>query len=109
MVQKNEMKPSTNYVLKVIILNWWLLHKLSIIFNSYSACKGQDNQEWDARQKDWMIEGEGIVDGAAKEPSRKLVAEWVSEVYNNFPVQTVRNAWMKRGMNGSKEWNEAIN
>jgi hypothetical protein len=47
--------------------------------------------------EDWMIEGEGIVDGAAKEPSRKLVAEWVLEVYNNFPAQTARNAWMKTG------------
>ena len=47
--------------------------------------------------EDWMIEGEGIVDGAAKEPSRKLVAEWVLAVYNNFPAQTARNAWMKQG------------
>ena len=30
-----------------------------------------------------MIEGEGIIDGAAKEPSIKLVAEWMLEVYNN--------------------------
>ncbi len=43
-----------------------------------------------------MIEGEGIVDGAAKEPVRKLVAEWVLEVYNNFSVQTSMNAWMKK-------------
>ena len=42
------------------------------------------------------IEGEGIDYGAAKEPSRKLVAEWVLEVYNNFPAQTARNAWMKK-------------
>ena len=47
--------------------------------------------------EDWMIEGERIVDGAVKEPSRKLVAEWVLEVYNNFPAQTARNAWMKSG------------
>ncbi len=43
MVQKNEMKPSTNYVLKAIVLNWWLLLKLSIIFNSNSGCKEQDS------------------------------------------------------------------
>ncbi len=43
-----------------------------------------------------MIEGEGIVDGAAKESSRKLVTEWVLEVYS-FPEQTARNAWMKKG------------
>jgi hypothetical protein len=26
---------------------------------------------------DWMLEGDGIVDGVAKEPSRKLVEEWL--------------------------------
>ena len=44
-----------------------------------------------------MLEGEGIVNGAAKEPSPKLVAEWLVDVYNNIPGQTVRNAWMKKG------------
>jgi hypothetical protein len=44
-----------------------------------------------------MIEGDGIVDSAAKEPSRKLVAEWLLGVYKNIPGQTVRNAWMKKG------------
>jgi hypothetical protein len=34
---------------------------------------------------------------AAKEPSRRLVAEWVLEVYNEIPQQTARNAWMKTG------------
>ncbi len=67
--------------------------------------KSRVREKWEA----WMIEGEGIVDGSAKEPSRKLVAEWVLEVYYNFPAQTARNAWMKRGMNGSKELNEDIN
>ena len=47
--------------------------------------------------EDWMIEGKGIVDCDAKEPSRKLVAEWVLDVYSNFSVQTARNAWMKKG------------
>jgi hypothetical protein len=47
--------------------------------------------------EDWMIEGEGIKDGAAKELSRKLLAEWVLDVYTNFPAQTLRNAWMKKG------------
>ena len=66
--------------------------------------KSKVKEKWE----DWMIEGEGIIDGAAKEPSRKLVAEWVLEVYSNFPVQTARKAWMKRGMNGSTELNENI-
>ena len=47
--------------------------------------------------EDWMIEGEGIVNGATKEPSRKLVAERVLDVYNNFPVQNARNELMKEG------------
>jgi hypothetical protein len=44
-----------------------------------------------------MLEGEGIVNGAAKEPSRKLVAEWPVDVYTNIPGQMVKNAWMKKG------------
>ena len=44
-----------------------------------------------------MIEGDGIVDVAAKEPSRKLVAGWILDVYKNIPGQTARNAWMKKG------------
>ena len=55
--------------------------------------KSRMRDKWE----DWMIEGEGIVDGAAKESSRKLVAEWVLEVYNNVPAHIARNAWMKRG------------
>ena len=47
--------------------------------------------------EDSMIEREGIVNGAAKELSRKLVAEWVLDVYNNVPAQTARNAWMNKG------------
>ena len=55
--------------------------------------KSEIRDKWE----DWMIEGEGIVDGAAKELTRKLVAEWVLDVYNNFPAHTARNAWMKKG------------
>jgi hypothetical protein len=35
--------------------------------------------------KDWMTEGDGIVDGVAKEPSHKLVVEWIVEVYADIP------------------------
>ena len=55
--------------------------------------KSRMRDKWE----DWMIEGEGIVNGAAKELSRKLVAKWVLDIYDNFPVQTARNAWMKKG------------
>ncbi len=46
-----------------------------------------------------MLESEGFVDGAAKEPSpsQKLVAEWLIDVYTSIPGQTVRNEWMKTG------------
>ncbi len=47
--------------------------------------------------EDWMLEREGIVNGAEKEPSRKLVMEWLVDVCSNNPGQMVRNAWMKKG------------
>ena len=46
--------------------------------------------------EDWMLDGEGMVNGAAKEPTQKIMAEWVLEVYNTIPGQTARNAWMKK-------------
>ena len=52
--------------------------------------------KWDQ----WMVEGEGIVNGQAKEPSCKMVAEWVVEVYNNIPDAIGMNAWKKEGF----EW-----
>jgi hypothetical protein len=50
-------------------------------------------QKWE----DWMTEGDGIVDGVAKEPSRKLVAEWVVEVYNSIPEEIGQNSWKRKG------------
>ena len=50
-------------------------------------------EKWD----DWMIDGDGLVNGVAKEPSRIMVVEWVWEIYNNIEGQTVRNAWIKKG------------
>ena len=47
-----------------------------------------------------MLEGDGIVDGATKEPLQKLVAEILVDVYTNIPGQMVRNARMKTGF----EW-----
>ena len=43
------------------------------------------------------MEGDGIVDGVAKEPSRKLVAEWVVEVYNSIPEEIGQNSWKRKG------------
>ena len=47
--------------------------------------------------EDWMLEGDGIVNGVAKEPSRKQVVEWLLDVCNNIPKETGRNAWRKKG------------
>jgi hypothetical protein len=46
--------------------------------------------------EDWMLDGDGLVNGVAKEPTRKIVAEWVLEAYNSIPKQTARNAWLKK-------------
>ena len=49
--------------------------------------------------KDWMLDGDGLLNGVAKEPSRKMVTEWLLDVYKNIPGQTARNAWMKKDYN----------
>jgi hypothetical protein len=38
------------------------------------------HEKWE----DWMLEGEGIVDDAAKEPTRKLVEEWIRCIQQYF-------------------------
>jgi hypothetical protein len=50
--------------------------------------------------EEWMTEGGGIADGTSKEPTRKMVAEWLVEVYNSLPDGMVRNSWKKTGF----EW-----
>ena len=42
-----------------------------------------------------MMDGDGIVNGVAKEPSRKLVSEWLVDVYSNIPEAVGRTAWLK--------------
>jgi hypothetical protein len=48
-----------------------------------------------AKWEDWMTDGGGIVDGVAKEPSRKLMSEWLIDAYNGIPETVGRNAWLK--------------
>jgi hypothetical protein len=50
--------------------------------------------------EDWMTDGEGIVDGVVKKPSRKAVAEWLVDTYTTMPDTIGRNAWMNSGF----EW-----
>ena len=45
--------------------------------------------------REWMVEGEVIVDRKAMEPSRKVLAKWVVDIYNKIPVALGRNAWKK--------------
>ncbi len=37
--------------------------------------------------EDWMLDGEGITNVVAKELSRKMVAEWLLDVYKNIPSE----------------------
>ena len=48
--------------------------------------------EMHARWEAWMTDGGGIVDGRAKEPSRKQVSEWLVDAYTNIPEEVGRNA-----------------
>ncbi len=61
-----------------------------------SACRHgneQINQEGhEGKWEDWMLDGEGIENGVAKEPSRKMVAEWLLDIYKNIPSEFARNA-----------------
>ena len=50
--------------------------------------------------ENWMVAGDGIDNGAMKETSHKLVAEWLIDMYMNLPGHTVRNALMVKGF----EW-----
>ncbi len=53
-------------------------------------------EQWE----DWMYAGGGVVEGVAKTPSRKLVAEWIIDTYKVIMEETARNAWRKKGF----EW-----
>jgi hypothetical protein len=57
----------------------YLWQPVDIGINKMIKCGMQEKWEH------WMLEGDGIVNGAAKEPSRKLVAEWLVDIYNNIP------------------------
>ena len=47
-----------------------------------------------------MVDVEGIVNGKAKEPTRKMVAEWMVDINENIPEMIGMNAWKKEGF----EW-----
>jgi hypothetical protein len=47
-----------------------------------------------------MLDGDGVVDGSAKEHMKKMVVEWIIGTYNAMSGETVQNAWKKKGF----EW-----
>jgi hypothetical protein len=53
--------------------------------------KGAMRAKWEA----WMTDGDGIVDGVAREPSHKQIMEWLVDAYQNIPQDVGRNAWLK--------------
>jgi hypothetical protein len=53
--------------------------------------KGAMQARWEA----WMTDGDGIVDGVAREPSRKQITEWLVDAYENIPQDVGRHAWEK--------------
>ncbi len=53
-------------------------------------------EQWE----DWMYSGGGVVEGVAKAPSPKLVAEWIIGTYKKISEVTGQNAWRKGGF----EW-----
>jgi hypothetical protein len=58
--------------------------------------KSRLRQKWE----DLMTEGDGIVDGVAKEPSRKLVAEWIVQVYEDISEEIGQMRGNGGDMNG---------
>ena len=55
----------------------YLCQSVDIGINKMIKCGMQEKWE------DWMLEEAGIVNGAAKEPLQKLVAEWLVDVFSD--------------------------
>ncbi len=51
--------------------------------------KKEMTEQWEK----WMFDGGGIIDGVAKEPTRKLVAKWIIGAYKIISEKTGKNAW----------------
>jgi hypothetical protein len=45
----------------------------------------------------WMTEGGGMTAEVAKEPTRKLLAEWIVGAYENINEEMGPDAWKKKG------------
>ncbi len=69
----------------------WLCQPVDVGVNR--PIKKEMTEQWEK----WMLDGGGLVDGVVKEPTRKLVAEWIIGTYRNISVETGKNAWKKTG------------
>ncbi len=69
----------------------WLCQPIDVGINR--SIKKEMTEQWEK----WMFNGGGVVDGVAKEPTRKLVAEWIIGAYRNITTEIGRNAWKKTG------------
>ncbi len=69
----------------------WLCQPVDVGINR--PIKKEMTEQWEK----WMYDGGGVVDSVAKEPTRKLVAEWIIGTYRNISEETGKNAWKKTG------------
>ena len=67
----------------------WLYQPVDVGVNY--PIKREMTEQW----KKWMFDGGGVVDHAAKEPSQKLVDEWIIWMYKNASVEIGKNTWKK--------------
>ena len=70
-----------------------LSHRQPVDVGINHPIKMEMTEQWEK----WMFNGGRVIDGVAKEPTRKLVAEWTIGTYRNISVETGKNAWKKTG------------
>jgi hypothetical protein len=116
---KNTINPT---IVPLLILDAYRVHMMGSIVNRIQAlgievqhipggctylCQPVDvgvnksiKKEMTTQWEDWMTEGEGMTAGVAKEPTRKLLAEWIVGAYKNISEEMGHNAWKNKGF----EW-----
>ena len=72
-------------------MGWYLCQPVDVGINKSIMTRMQEKCE------NWMLKGDGTVNGSAKEPSKHLVVKWLVDVYSSILPKTVRNAWIKKG------------
>jgi hypothetical protein len=69
----------------------WLCQPVDVGINH--TIKKEMTEQWEK----WMFNGGRVVDSVAKEPTRKLVAEWIICAYKNITEEIGENTWKKTG------------